>query len=334
MAQKIQLRRDTAANWTATNPILSQGEFGVELVTNLTKIGDGVTVWNSLVYATSALSTFIGTTAHILSRASAPETLAGLTFTTPNIGAAVGTSLALGLNASILGSLKLFGNTSGDVTLQPNAIAGTGIVLTLPAVTGTLVTGGGTAVGTNTGDNAANSSTMYIGITVHALNRPSGAEGLSGITSLTPGSNFTLVQNSVDVITSIETGAIVNTFSLKEGKVGIGTLTPSDKLNVVVTSNGNILRCDGPTSGFIIQTNASTVDFVGYGGMTPAYHDFNICTSATPALTILTTGNVGIGTTTPTSKLSVVGLPTSTAGLSTGDIWVDTTGGLNILKIV
>ena len=45
-------------------------------------------------------------------------------------------------------------------------------------------------------------------------------------------------------------------------------------------------------------------------------------------------GNVGIGTTTPHSKLAVVGLPTSTAGLSSGDIWVDTTGGLNILKIV
>ena len=44
-------------------------------------------------------------------------------------------------------------------------------------------------------------------------------------------------------------------------------------------------------------------------------------------------GNVGIGTTTPGSKLSIVGLPTSSAGLSAGDIWVDTTAGLNILKI-
>lgn len=44
-------------------------------------------------------------------------------------------------------------------------------------------------------------------------------------------------------------------------------------------------------------------------------------------------GNVGIGTTAPGSKLSIVGLPTSSAGLSAGDIWVDTTGGLNILKI-
>ncbi|NTW31368.1 MAG: LamG domain-containing protein [Bacteroidetes bacterium] len=39
-----------------------------------------------------------------------------------------------------------------------------------------------------------------------------------------------------------------------------------------------------------------------------------------PALTV-TGGSVGIGTTTPGSKLSVVGLPTSAAGLSSGDIW-------------
>ena len=50
MAQKIQLRRDTAANWTAANPTLAQGEVGYELDTSKEKVGDGVTAWNLRPY--------------------------------------------------------------------------------------------------------------------------------------------------------------------------------------------------------------------------------------------------------------------------------------------
>jgi hypothetical protein len=50
MAIKIQLRRDTAANWASANPILSQGEPAFEIDTGREKIGDGVTEWNSLAY--------------------------------------------------------------------------------------------------------------------------------------------------------------------------------------------------------------------------------------------------------------------------------------------
>jgi hypothetical protein len=50
MANKIQLRRDTATNWTAANPVLSAGEVGVDLTNKKIKIGDGATRWNSLEY--------------------------------------------------------------------------------------------------------------------------------------------------------------------------------------------------------------------------------------------------------------------------------------------
>jgi hypothetical protein len=46
----LQLRRDTAANWTAADPTLASGEMGIETDTNLFKIGDGVTEWTSLAY--------------------------------------------------------------------------------------------------------------------------------------------------------------------------------------------------------------------------------------------------------------------------------------------
>jgi Major tropism determinant N-terminal domain/Collagen triple helix repeat (20 copies) len=51
MAVVIQLRRGTAAGWTAANPVLAQGEFASEYDTGKFKIGDGVTAWNSLPYS-------------------------------------------------------------------------------------------------------------------------------------------------------------------------------------------------------------------------------------------------------------------------------------------
>ena len=50
MAQKIQVRRGTAAAATAANEVLSAGEFGYETDTGKLKIGNGTTAWNSLPY--------------------------------------------------------------------------------------------------------------------------------------------------------------------------------------------------------------------------------------------------------------------------------------------
>ena len=47
---QLQFRRDLAANWTANNPTLAAGEFGLETNTSQFKIGDGSTPWNSLSY--------------------------------------------------------------------------------------------------------------------------------------------------------------------------------------------------------------------------------------------------------------------------------------------
>lgn len=46
----FQWRRDTAERWEEVNPILRQGEPGVELDTGLMKIGDGSTPWHDLPY--------------------------------------------------------------------------------------------------------------------------------------------------------------------------------------------------------------------------------------------------------------------------------------------
>jgi hypothetical protein len=50
MAQQIQFRRGTSAEWAAANPILAQGEIGVNLDGNRFKVGTGLTSWNYLEY--------------------------------------------------------------------------------------------------------------------------------------------------------------------------------------------------------------------------------------------------------------------------------------------
>lgn len=59
MATKIQVRRDSAANWTTANPVLDSGELGFETDTGKVKIGNGSTAWGSLAYVSTDLSSVI-----------------------------------------------------------------------------------------------------------------------------------------------------------------------------------------------------------------------------------------------------------------------------------
>ena len=47
---KIKLRRDTAANWTSVDPVLSAGEPGLETDTGKIKFGNGSSSWANLAY--------------------------------------------------------------------------------------------------------------------------------------------------------------------------------------------------------------------------------------------------------------------------------------------
>jgi hypothetical protein len=51
----LQIRRDSAADWTSENPTLAAGEEGYETDTGKRKVGDGSTAWNSLAYDNATL---------------------------------------------------------------------------------------------------------------------------------------------------------------------------------------------------------------------------------------------------------------------------------------
>ena len=53
MTERIDIKyvlKDTKANWTSFNPILSKGIMAYETDTNLIKLFDGVSDYNSLAY--------------------------------------------------------------------------------------------------------------------------------------------------------------------------------------------------------------------------------------------------------------------------------------------
>mgnify|MGYP001376118718 CR=1 FL=1 len=120
MTARIQIRRDTSANWTSVNPTLSAGELGYETNTDKFKIGDGSTNWQGLDYVV-----YRPTFAQVLSK---PTTVAGYGIT--DALTSVTFAQILGKPTTVAG----FGITDAltsvafsDLTATPNTIQGYGI---------------------------------------------------------------------------------------------------------------------------------------------------------------------------------------------------------------
>jgi len=90
MVVQIQLRHDTAANWTSANPTLAAGEVGEETDTGKFKFGDGSTAWSSLAYAVATASG--GTPAVVLGSSAAAGSASTFLRTDDTIAAFDGTS--------------------------------------------------------------------------------------------------------------------------------------------------------------------------------------------------------------------------------------------------
>lgn len=59
---RFQVKRDTAAAFTAANTLLREGEFGLETDTRKLKLGDGSTAWNALGYLDASFWPYDNTT--------------------------------------------------------------------------------------------------------------------------------------------------------------------------------------------------------------------------------------------------------------------------------
>ena len=133
MASIIQIRRDTASNWTTANPTLAQGEMGAETDTSKIKIGDGTTAWASLAYLIDAGDYLTATSTNTLTNKTitfAGNTLTGVApTTTPTLTGVKETKVAMAAHAIDLSLGNYFTYTlSGDQTLTVSNIAASGSV--------------------------------------------------------------------------------------------------------------------------------------------------------------------------------------------------------------
>ena len=148
---KIQLRRDTAANWTSANPTLSSGELGYETDTGKFKIGNAAgTAWTSLSYAAvTAYGDLSGTPSAYTLPTATTSVLGGVKVdgTTVTIASGVISASASSYTlptatTSVLGGVKVDGSS---ITISSGVISST-YSYTLPAASVSVL--GGVRLGT------------------------------------------------------------------------------------------------------------------------------------------------------------------------------------------
>lgn len=59
MATQIQIRRDTTAGWAEENPVLAEGELGLDTDLNTFKIGNGTATWSELAFYAGSGDTIV-----------------------------------------------------------------------------------------------------------------------------------------------------------------------------------------------------------------------------------------------------------------------------------
>jgi hypothetical protein len=286
MAVRIQLRRDTSTNWSQNNPVLRPGEIGIETDTLKFKIGPAVvspaigTAWNSISsYANVVPSDLNATLSDYLLTSDLGDTVAEL----------------VDGNLYIPGLDVIFEGTNADaheITLRaPEATADR--TITLPDVTGTVVTTGDTGSVTNAmlAGSIANNKLTNSSVTINTNSLSLGGSltlDTDDVSEGTTNQYFTNERAQDAVATAFSNGTHTNitiTYNDNDNAISIAAApgyTDEQAQDAVGNAVGNGLDYDDNTGAISVDPSEFALSAVGVPTADVSLNQYKITNLGSP----------------------------------------------------